>query len=653
MALRLIWLLIGLGLAVAAHARAASFAGVNGAVITVSPPAGYCLLDRTDLRYPALWDSFGADASIKAIFAVCAGHRVRPLRPERAGYIRVMPQNPKFPASDDWRSEWLLHVFPPDSSMLTDVGFDRRDGAALYYHIIASPRPGTLDDTIVEATAITIIKHTPVQITAVRIVSPDDVSGTAMALDEARVLLHGILAKFGKVNGVDFDHVVTSVQLRSAIALAAAAFVDVAGAILMLTLAVRRLWVRAGLAALLGVAGVLVYRAAPGAGTLTARPLWDIGLWTAAAVLFAALASGFWLALNLVRIRGVGLADRMRTTLVPGKWSAPTAAAATTADFTKRWFVTVAAATGGVVFAMLGHEAFVEELTSAFGPSRIIFTLLATVVSITLIGPVEEFIFGSRVAALPADHAPAHAEAGSRFEQLLGLMSPRALGRFALVLVFMLMLTVMHGAIEARVHDSRGEDITTMLEASVGPAIITYYWCAALQHGVASVARRAGFAAALAGLLTLGIPNALVHIADAVTLLAVPVPWMNGGQPAEAMNLLAITAPVQLVFSVLSFGAVAFGGGAVIDIALRRRLTPMATVALIGGVLIGLVLAFEGFIALTRLGARPLFGPDEVEAAKTTVLAVAGWLVGLVVSGFPTVLRSGARRAEALAETSP
>ncbi len=655
-ALRLISLLIGLGLALATGAQAASFAGVNGAVIALTPPAGYCLLDRADARYQDLWDDFGAGPSTRAIFALCEAGRVRPQRPERAGFIRAMQQNPEFPASDNWRSEWLLHVFPPLATALSVVALDRRDGAALYYHRILSPADGAFGDTRIEATAITIVKNTPLEITAVRMVESGDAAGGAAALDEARALRHDLLAQFGKANGVDFDHVVTSGQARSAIALAAAAFVDVAGAILMLTLAVRRLWVRAALAAVLAVAGVLIYRAAPGAGTLTARPLWDIGLWAAAAVVFAALASGLWPVLNLVRLRGVGLADRMRTTLVSANWPPSTPSSAmggtTTADFTKRWFVTVAAATGGVVFAMLGHEAFVEELTSAFGPSRIVFTLLATIVSITLIGPVEEFIFGSRVAVqkvAPDASAPAHGEAGSRFEQLLGLMSPRALGRFALVLVFMLMLTVMHGAIEARVHNSQGEDITTMLEASVGPAIITYYWCAALQHGVASVARRAGFAAALAGLLTFGIPNALVHVADAVTLLAVPVPWMNGGQPDLAKGLLAVTAPVQVVFSVLAFGTVAFAGGAVIDIALRRRLTPMATVALIGGVLIALVLAFETFIALLGLGHTPLFGPDELDAAKTTLLALAGWLVGLVVSGFPTVLQSGARRAGALA----
>lgn len=641
---RILLVLIWLGLACATHAQAGSFAGVNGAVIALKPPAGDCLLDRSDARYPALSASFGPNASIKAIFTVCGD---RSFRPERAGFILGMPQNPRFPASDNWRSEWLLEVLPPHSTEMTDVSLDRRDGAALYYHTIAAPGPGTPYDTIVEATAVTIIKNTPLRIIAVRIVSADDLSATATALDEARTLRHDILARFGKANGVDFDHVVTSEQLRSAIALGAAAFVDVAGAILMLTLAVRRLWVRAGLAALLAVAGVLVYRAAPGAGTLTGRPLWDIGLWAAAAVLFAALASGFWLALNVIRLRGVGLADRMRTTLTPANWSAPTATAATNSgDFTKRWFVTVAAATGGVVVAMLGHESFVEELTSAFGPSRIVFTLLAAIVSITLIGPVEEFIFGAGAAGHKAGSAEREAgEASSRFEQLLGLMSPRALGRFALVLVFMLMLTVMHGAFEARVEHSQGEDITTMLVASVGPAIITYYWCAALQHGVSSVARRAGFAAALAGLLTIGIPNTLVHISDAVTLLVVPVPWMNGGQSAEAMRLFAITVPAQLVFSVLSFGAVGFAGGAVIDIALRRRLTPMATVALIGGVLFGLVLAREALLVLMRLGLTPLFGPDEMEAAKTIVLAVTGWLVGLVVSGFPTVLQSGAARA--------
>ncbi len=199
-------------------------------------------------------DDFGAEPSLKAIFGICLGDRVRPSLPDRAGYIAVMPQNPRFRASDLWRSEWLKHVRAPPATALNTVGVDRRDGAAFYYHVIRTPRDGGWGDTRIEATAVTVVKNTPVEITAVRMVASDDVSGGAAALDEARSLLRDMLRPFGKANGVDFDHVVTSAQSRGALSLAVAAFVDVAGAILMLTLAVRRLWVQAALAALLAVA---------------------------------------------------------------------------------------------------------------------------------------------------------------------------------------------------------------------------------------------------------------------------------------------------------------------------------------------------------------------------------------------------------------
>lgn len=643
-----------LGLACATGVRAMDIVGVDKARLHVTPPEGYCLIGPSDVRYARLRDGYDQVTGwgqLQAIFAACTPPgRVRPVKPDRAGFISTLPQNPALRASDLRRSEWLKQVALPRATPLTEVGEDLSDGAARYFHVIRTPRDNASADTRIEATADTIIKNTPVEITVVRYVAYDDVAGGATALEEARALLRATMTRFGGQNGVDFEHVVTDAQARSALALEVAAFVDVAGAILMITLAVRSLWIQVAVGPALAIAGVLIYRAAPGAGTLFKAPALDLALWAGAAVLFVGLANGVWLILDLIPIRGVGLTRRLRAAISARSWGGAEDA---TADFTKRWFVCVAAATGGVVFAMLGREGFLEELGAAFGPSRIVFTLLITVVSVTLIGPVEDFIFDSRIATRRAAATPApaaHAEEASRFEQLLGLASPRALGRFALVMAFMLMITVMHGAIEARVHDSKGEDITTMLVASVGPAIITYYWCAALQHGVASVARRAGVAAALAGVLTLGIPGAMVTIADAASLMMAPMSWWEGNHTVQAWGMLLVGAPLDLAIGLVSFGVLAFGGGAVIDVARRRHLSPMVTVAVIGAALIGLVALFQliavGVVAALGEGV----GAERYVAAKSELLGVAGWVVGLIVSGFPTVLRSGAQHARGVAQ---
>ncbi len=66
--------------------------------------------------------------------------------------------------------------------------------------------------------------------------------------------------------------------------------------------------------------------------------------------------------------------------------------------------------------------------------------------------------------------------------------------------------------------------------------------------------------------------------------------------------------------------------------------------------LIGLVLLFLAFLALIRLGQTPLIGPEEMDVATSAFLAVGGWLVGLVVSGFPTVLQSSTQRARPIVD---
>jgi hypothetical protein len=199
----------------------------------------------------------------------------------------------------------------------------------------------------------------------------------------------------------------------------------------------------------------------------------------------------------------------------------------------------------------------------------------------------------------------------------------------------------MHGAIEARVRDSSGDDITLMLVASVAPAIITYYWCAALQHGAAPVARRAGVAAALAGLLILGIPQAIVSIGDELVGLAFKLTELDVS-PAFAWGMVIGGAPFDLLVNFVSFGALAFAAGAVIDQSLRRRLSPLVTLARVGMVLAGLVLLFQLIATGAYFAAMHEMEPTRGDMAKTQLLAVAGWMVGLVVSGFPTVLRSGA-----------
>ena len=642
---RLFCVVVWLGM-LSATAALADFRGVDNARIHVTAPPGYCLLAPSDPRYTDLRDSYeGRDRKgwVRAIFGVCTPPGHRPLAADVAGYIVALPQDPTAPTPDARRSKWVRSRTPPRPSDWTDIGIEQPNDGAYYFHAIRSPINFAPADTRVEATAETVIRDTPVEVTIVRLVPHYDIAASGLALDEARTLRAAAMKHFGEANGVDFVHPISDEQAQAAVELALAVFVDVVGAILMITLAVPRLWVQAAIGAVLGGAGVLIYRAAPGAGVLLDSPIGDVGLWALAAVGFVGIANGMWWLLERIAPRGVGLTSRLRGTISARTWPGATDPEGAAADFTKRWFVAVAAATGSVVVSMLGREGFLAELTEAFGPGRIIFTLLATVVSVTLIGPVEDFIFGSRMAITPGAKTVSpshHAEEVSRFEQLLALVNPRALGRFALVMVFMLMLTVMHGAIEARVHDSKSQDITVMLAASVGPALITYYWCAALQRGLEPLARRAGIAAAVAGLLVLGIPNAILTIVSAASVLITKLSWLGGDHPARQWGAILIGAPLNLVTSFGSLGAIGLAGGLIIDLSLRRRLSPLVTVGLVGAALVVVILLFQliAVVVLTIMLRDP--DPDRLVFTQNELLAVAGWVLGLIVSGFPTVLRS-------------
>jgi hypothetical protein len=368
---------------------------------------------------------------------------------------------------------------------------------------------------------------------------------------------------------------------------------------------------------------------------MTSSDAGDMAAWALMALVLVGITNGALRLGALVRFGGESLTDRLRNALSTRSWSD---ARPVEGDFTKRWFVTVSAATGCAVFAMLVRPRFFGELLAAFAPTRIIFTLLITVVSATLIGPIETYIFDSPIASRGPGGHPARPEEESRFEHMLELMSLRALGRFGLVLVFMLMLTVAHGALEASVHEQDSKDTLTMLIAGVGPAIVTYYWCCGLQRGVTSVGRRAGIAAGLAGLVIVGVPIALVSAVDLIE-------YARRSAASSQVTFAAIAAPVAMIAGATSFGGLAFGGGLVIDLARRWRLAPTLTVAALGAAMIPMTIVYLAFWTLGRGLLGMGVGDEQWLNGASVLLGLLGWTAGLMVSGFPSVLRASLERA--------
>jgi hypothetical protein len=147
------------------------------------------------------------------------------------------------------------------------------------------------------------------------------------------------------------------------------------------------------------------------------------------------------------------------------------------------------------------------------------------------------------------------------------------------------------------------------------------------------VARQAGRAAGLAGLVLVGIPGALT-----LGLLAFLAMLQNDNELAVDW-VLALAA---LPFGCLTFGLLAFFGGYVIDFARRRALSPVVSTALIGAVLfdcIGVYLVGWNWLYLVVFDNLRNFDKVAMINTGSTAMAGIGWALGLLVSGFPEVLR--------------
>src|SRR5262249_47284780 len=156
-----------------------------------------------------------------------------------------------------------------------------------------------------------------------------------------------------------------------------------------------------------------------------------------------------------------------------------------------------------------------------------------------------------------------------------------------------------------------------------------FYWCAALQRGAPSVARSGGGAALVFSWLLLGAPLLLVQLPYNVV-----EPGKDGFTLAEIVGVWTVWG----IMSVLLFAAPAWLGGMAPDFARRRRFRAVAAVAATGAVLaatLAVLFILYHLGMLFALGGRRTW--TVASASLQPLPAVAGWSVGLVVSGFPAV----------------
>lgn len=363
----------------------------------------------------------------------------------------------------------------------------------------------------------------------------------------------------------------------------------------------------------------------------------------------------------------------LRRILVPHLWDQADTMPATLTDYSKRWYVTVAAATGCVVGVVITDPEICDVIHKALSANQIFYTLFLTVVSITLIGPGEELAMGwSRRSSDGKEE-----DRPSPFEELFQKFSVRSLRSVLLVALAWLVLNMVHKRMDDALVPGKFETATVMLFACVPAGIITYYWCAALQRGVPSVARTAARASALAtGLLffpyaTFAFMDALLEMIVAVytkiaddELAGVHSGWEFLSQgPATGMLgvLLAIitlvlAAAAALIFSGFLYGVIAYLGGRVLD---RDKDRPDRASAVTIVWLVLFLVLWNGLLAWLAFNWLDTRHIKDWQWGLSSFYFLGGdvvWGIGLWISGFPKIVEHARARssgARGKARTAP
>lgn len=396
------------------------------------------------------------------------------------------------------------------------------------------------------------------------------------------------------------------------------------GGVLIGSLTLTRLWTQTGLAILLALCGFALLHSDESSKPIFGDALgWDFFIFVAIAVGALWLAKGLWKWWK-------AFAEILSQALQPGMWTSPPTPLSSV-DNAKRWFVTVAAATGSLAFTLAATPEFQTLVFSYFAsPYRLVMTALITIGSLVLIGPVEEFIFSGlhgKDAGAHEDQRPAH------FERIIQTMSWRALGRILLVFLMILALNVAHSCLEEQLKDRDSSTTLVVVLSTITPAVITYFWCGALQTGAPQLAAVSTIGAVAAGML-LFLP---------MMVLAVFNELASGANSNPGLTVLVEPLVFAFLMGAVLVGLPALCGGLILSIA--RRSTKSAPLRTIAFIVITLSLLNTALL-LVLVGYLALQGTDFA-AAKVTmgdliapgIASTVGWGAGLLVSGFPDIVR--------------
>ncbi|HTX50427.1 MAG TPA: hypothetical protein VME40_13660 [Caulobacteraceae bacterium] len=417
----------------------------------------------------------------------------------------------------------------------------------------------------------------------------------------------------------------------------------VLGGVIIGVVVLQGLWRQVILALLLSLFGFLWLHSTSGVSPVLGTLFGDFFGFSAVGLATLALARLLFSWLK-------GLRSAIARRLSPQLWPPQPAEALSTQDGVKRWFVTIAAATGSLVGMLMSDLGALKVFLEAFAIQRLLETVLITIASVILIGPVEEYVYGVGVEAT-ADHGQGSGLHSHPLERVIAQMSWRAFGRLAMVGAAVMLLNIVHLCIEETMRGGDTETALSMLLTIADAAVVTYFWSAALQRGTFSVARRAS-TSTIWTMTLLYFPGMAIMATATFGSEFLRLP----GYPSALLWLFFIFFCAVLwialllaavVIAVVHDGAAAFFGGLVLNSRrVRPNASPLATIAF-------LVLALIPWQAASALLAALLVQANDAGAIFVgTVLSLIGWGVGLYVSGFPDILKRAPPPAPASAPAS-
>jgi hypothetical protein len=406
------------------------------------------------------------------------------------------------------------------------------------------------------------------------------------------------------------------------------------GFLLLTVLTIDRSW-RWGLAATIGlITAVMVdIHLERSDWLLFAR---DMMIGTAGALAVFALLAGLVHLSKRTRLRN-DLAQ-LRAILMLQSWQSgdavPMAPVLSDRDLARRWFVVIAAALGSVVASLMAYGEFWQELLNSLRPAKVLAAGLVVAVAVVLVGPVQEFVIGRSLIGAGAREVP-----GESFAAFFtGRRSLRSALR--LFLVFALALTLLeliNNSIDQAIVSAGSRASFTIILASIAPAMVTGYWCVALQRGLPRplIPKSVMWASVTCFAVVLYVPGFALAVLFALL-------EFKAAQPDfKAVLALVVFSPligglIAAAFGFLAAGIYALLGGWV----LARLQGWIAMAVLLGTLLAAATLNQLGAVAYTWLLA------DVADWSTFTdlLLSAFGWWVGLLASGFPKIV-SGYRTA--------